>query len=134
TIVIDLMPQFSLEDVKRRLGADLEKNLKGMIHSKLLPVVLSKAKKMKGKGTLSEKVAQILKGWQIPISGTKSWKEAQVTSGGIPLCEVHLDRMESKLRKNLYFAGEVLDFDGKCGGYNLQWAWETGLLAGNSIR
>lgn len=133
-IVVDFMPTFSIEDIKVRLSNDLDKNLKGMVNNKLLPVIMSKAKKMQGNEPLSYKVASILKGWQIELSGMKGWKEAQVTSGGVPLSEINLDSMESKIKKNLYFAGEVLDFDGKCGGYNLQWAWETGLLAGNSIK
>lgn len=70
--------------------------------------------------------------FQIPVIGTQSWKYAQVTSGGISVREVHAETMESKIVPNLYFAGEILDVDGDCGGYNLQWAWSSGYLAGKS--
>ena len=74
-----------------------------------------------------------LTNFTIPITGTNSFDNAQVTSGGIPLTEVNVETMESKLIKNLYFAGEILDVDGKCGGYNLGFAWLTGLIIGKSI-
>lgn len=69
----------------------------------------------------------------IPIISTQSWKYAQVTCGGISVAEVNPDSMESKIVPNLYFAGEILDVDGDCGGYNLQWAWSSGFLAGITI-
>ena len=56
--------------------------------------------------------------------------EAQVCSGGVDTWEVQAPSMESKLVPGLYFAGEILDIDGACGGYNLQWAWSSGFLAG----
>ena len=59
------------------------------------------------------------------------WDNAQVTAGGIELSEINPETMESKLCKNLYITGEVLDIDGPCGGYNLQWAWASGKLAGS---
>ena len=71
-----------------------------------------------------------LKNFKVEVIGTKDYLDAQVTSGGINLNEINLDTMESKLVKNLYFAGEVLDLDGDCGGYNLTIAFITGLLAG----
>ena len=61
---------------------------------------------------------------------TGNFKQAQVTAGGIDTREVQAGTMESKLTEGLYFAGEILDVDGICGGYNLQWAWTTGYLSG----
>ena len=72
----------------------------------------------------------LLQGWTISITGTKGWKEAQVTAGGIDLAEVDLHTMESRLVSSLYFAGELLNVDEKCGGYNLQWAWTSGRIGG----
>ena len=61
--------------------------------------------------------------------------EAIITSGGVKVSEIDPKTMESKIVKNLYFAGEILDVDGKCGGYNLQWAFSSGRLAGlNAVR
>lgn len=65
----------------------------------------------------------------VQVIGSNSFDAAQVSAGGVPLSEVD-ERMESILHKGLYFAGEVLDVDGKCGGFNLQWAWCSGFLAG----
>ncbi|MGN0734193.1 MAG: aminoacetone oxidase family FAD-binding enzyme [Anaerovoracaceae bacterium] len=67
------------------------------------------------------------------VSGLKGWNEAQVTSGGVPVDEVDGLTMESKLVPGLFFSGEVLDYDGPCGGYNLHHAWLTGIRAGKGM-
>lgn len=69
----------------------------------------------------------------VPITDYKSFDKAQVTMGGVDTQEVHVETMESKLCSGLYFAGEVLDVDGNCGGYNLMWAWATGYVAGQHV-
>lgn len=58
------------------------------------------------------------------------WPEAQVTAGGVALDEVDASTLQSRLVPGLYFCGEVLDVDGDCGGFNLQWAWSSGYVAG----
>jgi predicted Rossmann fold flavoprotein len=63
---------------------------------------------------------------------TKSWKDAQVTAGGVVLSEIKGDTLESKLKEGLFFAGEILDVDGPCGGFNLGWAFASGYVAGKS--
>lgn len=78
------------------------------------------------------KAAGLAKAWQFPVAGTGDWESAQVTRGGVPLKEVDLTTMESKKRRGLYLAGELLNLDGDCGGYNLHWAWATGLRAGQA--
>ena len=84
--------------------------------------------------TLTEKeinrICNTIKKWDFKITGTMSWNNAQVTKGGAVTGEFNPITMESKLVKNLYAVGEVLDIDGDCGGYNLQWAWASGYLAG----
>lgn len=72
--------------------------------------------------------------FKLEVIGTNSFDEAQVCSGGVSLEEINLSTMESKLIKNLYIIGELLDITGDCGGYNLGVAWRTGLLAGTAIR
>jgi hypothetical protein len=79
-------------------------------------------------------IANAIKSFSFPVSGTKGWKEAQVMSGGVVLSEIDDNTMESKLIPGLYFAGEVLDYDGLCGGYNLNNAWITGIRAGTAAR
>ena len=74
-----------------------------------------------------------LTNFTIEITSTNSFNEAQTTTGGIPLTEIDPKTMESLLVKNLYFTGEILDVDGICGGYNLGFAWISGILAGRSI-
>lgn len=77
--------------------------------------------------------AVMLKSFPLSPAGVKGWDFAQATKGGISLKEVDPDTMESSLVRDLYFAGEVLDYDGPCGGYNLQHAWETGRKAGKEM-
>lgn len=66
------------------------------------------------------------------VSGTQSWSEAQVTAGGVDVSQINPDTMESRIVPGLYFAGEIIDIDGDCGGFNLQWAWSSGYMAGFS--
>lgn len=78
-------------------------------------------------------LAGILKEWKLHLSGVKGWKQAQCTSGGVELSQINCETMESRLVPGLYFAGEILDYDGPCGGFNLQNAWETGIKAGKAM-
>ena len=68
--------------------------------------------------------------FRLPVKDGLSFEQAQVCSGGVDTTEVYSKTMESRLHKGLYFAGELLDIDGTCGGYNLQWAWSSGATAG----
>lgn len=75
--------------------------------------------------------AKTCKHFFVPIHATRSFEQAQVSAGGIDTSEVFVDSMESRLVPGLYFAGEMLDVDGICGGFNLQWAWSSGAIAGS---
>lgn len=75
-------------------------------------------------------VLHLAKRFPITVIGTNSYEQAQVTAGGVDTSQVDARTMESKLVPGFYFAGELLDVDGKCGGYNLYFAWATGALAG----
>jgi predicted Rossmann fold flavoprotein len=79
-----------------------------------------------------KKMTAGIKSQKFEVSGLSSFENAQVTSGGIPLSEVTVQTMESKICSGLYMAGELLHVNGDCGGYNLHWAWATGLCAGSS--
>ena len=68
--------------------------------------------------------------FEVSVNGTNSFEQAQICCGGVDVREVDAQTMESKKVKGLYFAGEILDVDGICGGYNLQWAWSSGAAAG----
>lgn len=91
-------------------------------------------------GTLRElgpreikRAAELVKSLILPIEDTLGWEQAQVTAGGVPLSEVDLSSMESRRCRGLYLCGELLDADGLCGGYNLHWAFATGLTAGEHL-
>ncbi|SJT61312.1 flavoprotein, HI0933 family [Clostridioides difficile] len=73
-----------------------------------------------------------LKNWEFKCTGTNGFSNAQVTLGGVNTKEIDDNTLESKIVKDLYFCGEVIDVYGDCGGFNLQWAWSSGCLAGKS--
>ena len=75
-------------------------------------------------------IAEKIKNFSLEVTGTKGFVNAQVTSGGIKVSEINSKTMQSKICSDLYFAGEIIDVDGGCGGFNLQWAWASGMLAG----
>lgn len=77
-------------------------------------------------------ILSLLKSWEFTVCDTNSFANAQVTAGGVDTSCVNNLTMESTLIKNLFFCGEILDVDGDCGGFNLQWAWSSGFAAGES--
>lgn len=78
-------------------------------------------------------LARKLKNTEFQPTGAKGWDFAQVTKGGVSLDEINKETMESLIVKNLYFSGEVLDYDGPCGGYNLENAWSSGIKCGKGM-
>ncbi|NLV86711.1 MAG: aminoacetone oxidase family FAD-binding enzyme [Clostridiales bacterium] len=78
------------------------------------------------------RLGETLKAWRFPVSGTLGWDKAQVSGGGVPLEEIEPNTMESRRRSGLFLTGEMLDVVGNCGGYNLHWAWSSGILAGRA--
>jgi predicted flavoprotein YhiN len=69
---------------------------------------------------------------RLPIERDRGWNYAEVTAGGVPLTEINFRTMESRKAPGLYLIGEILDCDGRIGGFNFQLAWATGYLAGRS--
>ena len=80
-----------------------------------------------------DRLLNALTHFHFPIIGDRGWNVAEVTAGGVPLEEINYRTMESKLIAGLYLLGELLDCDGRIGGFNFQWAWTTGWLAGKSV-
>ncbi len=72
--------------------------------------------------------------WPLPVTGSRGYNYAEVTAGGVDLSEINPATMESRITPGLHFAGEILDVDGRLGGFNFQWAWSTGYVAGNGVR
>ena len=83
-------------------------------------------------GQQLRRLAGLLKDWRFEVEGTRGFNDAQVTAGGVCRTQVNPETMESRLQSGLYLCGEVLDVDGRCGGYNLQWAFASGYVAGCS--
>ena len=116
----------------------IEEALIGLINKRLIPTVLKEVGIKRGKNisqiTKEEvmDISEILTSWEFDIIGSKGWKEAQVTAGGVSTKEIDNKTMESKKIKGLYIVGELLDIDGDCGGFNLQWAWSSAYAAGVS--
>ncbi|HEX2907857.1 MAG TPA: NAD(P)/FAD-dependent oxidoreductase [Phototrophicaceae bacterium] len=79
--------------------------------------------------TLARTITQL----PLPIIGNRGFTHAEVTAGGVPLAEIRLETMESRVCPGLYFCGEICDVDGRIGGYNFQWAWSSGYVAGVSV-
>ncbi|CUQ66404.1 putative Oxidoreductase with FAD/NAD(P)-binding domain [Candidatus Nitrospira inopinata] len=79
-----------------------------------------------------DRLMTLLTAFPFPVVGHRGWNHAEVTAGGVLLEEIDYRTMESKIAPGLYFAGEILDCDGRLGGFNFQWAWTTGRLAGQA--
>lgn len=144
---VDFFPELRVNDLfdnlvhrtKRIPFRGVEEALTGLLNNKLLYILLKEAKipvDLPCNKLTKEKLLEftnMLKALEIKISDTNSFDQAQVCAGGIATHEIDYKTMESKLIKGLYLCGEVLDVDGTCGGYNLQWAWSSGAIAGKSI-
>ena len=124
---LDLIPEYSKEELLEVLSCKpAEKMLQGLVRKKLAAYIQQKAEN-------PAETVRILKDLRFTVTGTKGWNDAQVTRGGVVMDEVNPETMESKILPGLYFAGEILDYDGPCGGWNLHFAWQTGLKAGRSM-
>ncbi|MCI8283841.1 MAG: aminoacetone oxidase family FAD-binding enzyme [Firmicutes bacterium] len=110
----------------------LEEIISGIVNVKLAAVISNLAFQ-NNKNDAVRQAARFIKNFNIKVSHTKGWEDAQVTCGGIRREEIDPETMESKIQSGLYFCGEVVDVDGKCGGYNLQWAWASGVVCGRAV-
>ena len=142
-VQIDFLPEFSdsafSDEIERRMREDRSQMLGdlflGLVHKKILDLLLAekglqaemKARRIDDAGI--RQILQSMREYTLEVIQVKSFKQAQVTSGGILLEDTDAD-FQSRLQPGLFFAGEVLDVDGRCGGYNLQWAFATGYIAG----
>ena len=144
---IDFMEKFDYNELYEMLKErkkimshlTMENYFNGMINKKLgqfLSKVSGIEKLSKPVKDLNDsdirKLCTVLKKYRVKILETTGFKNAQVTAGGVSLDEVNIETLESKIVKGLYFSGEVLDVYGECGGFNLQWAWASGHIAGEN--
>lgn len=145
---IDLKPAMTPEQLDRRILRDFEENrnrqfkngVQKLFPGKLLPVMVSLSgihpDKKINEITREERrnFAALIKSLPMTLTGLRDFNEAIITRGGVSVKEINPSTMESRLVQGLYFAGEVLDVDALTGGFNLQIAWSTGYLAGDSVR
>ncbi len=147
-VLIDCLPGISDEDFENMIatrnlllaGRTLEEYFTGLLNKKMMLFFLKKAGLNPAdrlEDALHYKPAQVRKVWElcreftVTIKHLADYDASQTSTGGVPLSEVR-DSMESLLIPGLFFAGEMLNVDGRCGGYNLQWAWTSGHLAGEN--
>ena len=127
TLILNFLPEFSREQLKAFLKIRKENCpykgkkdfLTGLFPDKLAKVLLS-----------ANDLEEAISSYPLKVTGYQSFEQAQVCSGGVDTTQVNARTLESTRNSGLYFAGELLDIDGKCGGYNLQWAWSSGYVAG----
>ena len=110
-------------DLVRKRCEDTSVILRSIVKQQVAEIILDKT------DGDPEMTAWLLKHFMVHPKGLKGWDYAEITRGGIPLKEIKMDKMESKYFPGLFFAGEIIDFDGPCGGFNLENAWETALRA-----
>jgi len=146
---IDFMPEFAQEELenllKERLklfGEDsISKLLTSVIPAKLAEFILEELAKENAIAYISagdvesfvRKLALKIKSTEFSVKGVNGWKEAQVTSGGVQGKEVNKTTFESNIVRGLFFSGELLDYDGICGGYNLSNAFYSGICVGRNV-
>jgi predicted Rossmann fold flavoprotein len=145
-VVIDFKPALDHHKLENRILRDLDihknKSIKNILHGflpgKIIPVFIELAhinERKKAHSITKEerkKIRLLLKEFPLTVKGLAGFSKSIITAGGLNLKEVDSRTMRSKIIKNLYFAGEILDLDGPTGGYNLQVCWTTGFIAGES--
>lgn len=146
-INLDLMPEASLDDTIRMLNkrkelfesSEVSSLLTGMLPKMLGSVVVKKASidmnsyvKNLTNANIN-KIAVLIKAFPLEIKGDYGFERSQVTVGGVSLSEVDSETLEIKKMNNAYICGEMLDVDGECGGYNMQWAFASGYLVGKKV-
>jgi len=147
-LLVDMMSEKSQEDVDNFIENHLSvfshrsisSALIGIINKKLIPTLLKDIgiynihlKCSELELSAKDLLCTRLKRWEFKCIGTNGFNNAQLTVGGVNTKEVNSSTLESKIVDNLYFCGEILDVNGDCGGFNLQWAWSSGILVGNNV-
>lgn len=145
-VICDFLPKLSFESVleylhykKERLdrSGTCEELLLGLMNKKLCQMLLRECGLRPGEKVcrLTQKqqrqLAGFVKSWKIVLNGYQSFDKGQICQGGVDTAQLY-ENLESKLHKGLYFVGEMIDIDGRCGGYNLQWAWSSAYVAATS--
>jgi len=134
----DDLDKYLIQRFKYMPSKPISQALIGLINKRLILPILKELNINKDKNVANisrahiNKLSKLLTSWEFRVIGSKPWQFAQVTAGGVNTDEVDNRTMESKKVEGLYIVGELLDIDGDCGGFNLQWAWSSGYVAGTS--
>ncbi len=140
-VAVDMLPDLNVQELMPELllragtesAKTLEQFFSGLLNKKLVRAAAKQCGLDADSTVDAKKIRRLLaqiKDFQFVITGFKSFEQAQVCQGGVRLHELDALTLQSKRTGGLYFAGEILDVDGRCGGYNLQWAWSSGYVAG----
>lgn len=143
TLVINWLPGETLESIDRRLQVRDDRSVLGVLRA-ALPDRLARALCVEAGVEAAEPVsrlsresrrrlARVIVELPLPVAGDRGFTVAEVTAGGVPLRELNLSTMESRVCPGLFLCGEICDVDGRIGGYNFQWAWSSGYVAGVSV-
>ncbi len=149
TLSLDMMPDKTDEEVTDFLDTHwgmfghrtVANSLIGILNKKLIPILLQEAGIGEDQNLLCQDMSwktrkalcRLMKHWDFIVTDTNGFPNAQTTAGGIDTTDLQEGTLESKLVPGLYLAGEVMDVDGDCGGYNLQWAWSSGYTAATAL-
>jgi hypothetical protein len=143
SLVADLLPQVEARDLDQALqdlgGTSPRAFLCEHLPQRLADVLLRmagldpQAKRANLTRPQRKALVAVIKVQRLPVTGPRGWTWAEVTAGGVPLSEVHLDSMASRACPGLHLVGEILDVDGRIGGFNFQWAWSSGTVAGRAL-
>ena len=147
SVEVDFLPSMNDQEFAEFLEKRMQRHgdkvasdfFTGIFHQKLIALFLKISRigaQVPAKEITKDQIQlfiKVSKHFFVDIEGTNDFEQAQICAGGIKTNEINPDTMESLLSKNLYLTGELLDVDGICGGYNLQWAWATGYIAGMNV-
>lgn len=144
SVAINLFPEHSVQEAEQLLAhrweqftdRPVKRFFLGLLHESISNLAMdmtgldrNTACSASGPSALL-RIQKALLDWQLEVTGHRPWNEAMVCAGGVPVSEIKTTEMRSLKNPNLFFAGELLDVDGPTGGYNLQFAWSSGMLAG----
>ena len=130
SLSVNFLPGETFESLDRQLTQARSNVLRGRLPQRLLDVLVADAKMQQLTKEERRRIVRALVETPVPVVRDRGFDYAEVTAGGVPLSEVDLSTMHSRRCDGLYLCGEILDVDGRIGGYNFQWAWASGKLAG----
>ncbi|MFA6647186.1 MAG: NAD(P)/FAD-dependent oxidoreductase [Candidatus Izemoplasmatales bacterium] len=138
-IIQEISKSKIIERMENFADREVSQALIGLVNKRLISVLIKEAGIAKTNTLVRDiepknlyKLIDLMYDWRFKVIGSLGFDDSQVTAGGVNVNEINNETLESLIIPGLFFAGEVMDIDGRCGGYNLQWAWSSGYIAGRS--